>query len=118
VIALGQHQLTLPAPAGRALDTGATVQLCIRPETLTITSQGMPVAPGVHSRGMHSIGLDGCITRSAFLGHVMRYWLCIDDREWIVDQASLDGTAEPLHGAVTMWLDPDRIHVIGGRLTY
>ena len=114
VIALGPHRLTLPAPAGRALDTDDTVQLCIRPETLTITSQGMPVALGVNSRGMHSIGLDGCITRSAFLGHVMRYWLCIDAQEWIVDQASPDGTAEPLRGAVTMWLNPDCIHVISG----
>jgi ABC-type Fe3+/spermidine/putrescine transport system ATPase subunit len=112
VIALGQHRLTLPAPAGCTLTTGDAVQLCIRPETLIITSRGMPVASGVNSRGMHSIGLDGCITRSAFLGHVMRYWLCIDNQEWIVDQASLDGTAEPLHGAVTMWLNPERMHVI------
>jgi hypothetical protein len=36
VMALGQYQVTIPLPVGRALDTGETVQLCIRPETLSI----------------------------------------------------------------------------------
>jgi ABC-type Fe3+/spermidine/putrescine transport system ATPase subunit len=67
VIALGQQRLTIPAPAGMALNAGDTVQLCIRPETLTITSPGTPAAPGAYSHTEHSIGLHGIITRSAFL---------------------------------------------------
>src|SRR5262249_49962054 len=40
--------------------------------------------------------------------------ILIDDREWIVDQTSLDGTAEPLRSAVPMRLNPEHIHLISG----
>jgi len=83
------------------------VQLCIRPETLTMSDEASdhPVHPG-------RIGFAGTIARQAFLGHVMRYWVQINGNEWIVDQPDPGATRQQRHGPVTVWLNPERIHVI------
>jgi hypothetical protein len=49
--------------------------------------------------------------RRAFLGDTMRYWVKVDDREWIVDQPDPGGSAT-LDGPVSLSLRPDRVHVI------
>ena len=53
----------------------------------------------------------GAIVRRAFLGDTMRYWVKVDDREWIVDQPDPGGSAT-LDGPVSLSLRPDRVHVI------
>jgi ABC-type Fe3+/spermidine/putrescine transport system ATPase subunit len=105
-VQLGEHCFSVPVadPVGQP---GNTVQLCIRPETLTI-SDDMSEQRAYPAR----IGLAGTITRQAFLGHLMRYWVRINGDEWIVDQADPGAALQQRHGPVTVWLNPERIHVI------
>jgi ABC-type Fe3+/spermidine/putrescine transport system ATPase subunit len=105
-VRLGEHCFSVPVarPSGQP---GDTVQLCIRPETLTISDDASD-HPGHPAR----IGLAGTITRQAFLGHVMRYWVQINGTEWIVDQPDPGATMNNGNGPVTVWLNPARIHVI------
>jgi hypothetical protein len=42
----------------------------------------------------------------------MRYWVQINGDEWIVDQSDPGTTMQQRHGPVTVWLNPERIHVI------
>jgi ABC-type Fe3+/spermidine/putrescine transport system ATPase subunit len=105
-VRLGAHCFDVPV-ASPALQSGATVQLCIRPETLTMSG-----AVSDHAGHPGRIGLAGTITRQAFLGHLMRYWVQINGDEWMVDQADPGAVPQQLHGAVTVWLNPERIHVI------
>ena len=105
-VRLGEQCFSVPVarPAGQP---GDTVQLCIRPETLTMSGEASdhPVHPG-------RIGLAGTIARQAFLGHVMRYWVQINGHEWIVDHPDPGAARQQHHGPVTVWLNPERIHVI------
>jgi ABC-type Fe3+/spermidine/putrescine transport system ATPase subunit len=102
----GEHHFSVPvtSPVGQP---GDTVQLCIRPETLTMSggASDQPVHPA-------RIGLAGTIARQAFLGHLMRYWVQINGDEWIVDQSDPGAAVQQHHGPVTVWLNPERIHVI------
>ena len=100
-VTFGSHQATVRRPDA-ALHTGQDVHLCVRPESFTIAPPGG--APG-------GISLSGTIARRAFLGDTMRYWVKVDDREWIVDQPDPGGSAA-LDGAVSLSLRPDRVHVI------
>ena len=106
-VKLREHCFSVPVanPAGHP---GDTVQLCIRPETLTMSDDvsDYPVHPA-------RIGLAGTLARQAFLGHVMRYWVQINGDEWIVDQADPGAARQSHNGPVTVWLNPERIHVIG-----
>jgi ABC-type Fe3+/spermidine/putrescine transport system ATPase subunit len=106
-VRLGEHCFSVPVVRS-AGQPGATVQLCIRPETLTMSDEASdhPVPPA-------RIGLAGTIARQAFLGHVMRYWVQINGAEWIVDQPDPGAAMQQRHGPVTVWLNPERIHVIG-----
>jgi hypothetical protein len=79
----------------------------IRPETLSISGAASDHA--VHQDG---IGLAGTIVRQAFLGHLRRYWVQINGDEWMVDYADPGAVPQQLHGLVTVWLNPARIHVI------
>jgi hypothetical protein len=83
------------------------VQLCIRPETLTMSGE-----TANHAAHPVRIGLPGTIVRQAFLGHLMRYWVQINGDEWMVDQADPGAVSQQFHGTVTVWLNPARIHVI------
>ena len=105
-VRLGEHCFSVPV-ARQAGQPGDTVQLCIRPETLSMSDDASdhPVPPA-------RIGLAGTIARQAFLGHLMRYWVQINGAEWIVDQPDPGAAMQQRHGPVTVWLNPERLHVI------
>ena len=105
-VRLGAHCFDVPV-VRPAAQPGDTVQLCIRPETLTMSE-----AMSDHTVHPARIGLAGTIVRQAFLGHLMRYWVQINGDEWMVDHADPGAVPQQLHGPVTVWLNPERIHVI------
>jgi ABC-type Fe3+/spermidine/putrescine transport system ATPase subunit len=100
-VRFGGHTAVVRQP-GTQLRTGQDVRLCVRPESFGIAAAG--VAAG-------GLGFSGTIVRRAFLGDTMRYWVRVDDREWIVDQPDPGGSAT-LDGPVSLSLRPDRIHII------
>jgi len=104
-IALGSQRASVRRPKDVALTAGQEVKLCLRPESFTI---GPATA---NPTGGQGIELSGTIVRRAFLGDTMRYWVKVDDREWIVDQPDPGGSAT-LDGAVSLSVRPDRVHVI------
>jgi ABC-type Fe3+/spermidine/putrescine transport system ATPase subunit len=101
-VTFGPHRATVRRPRDVTLASGQDIRLCVRPESFTIARAN---AAG------DGISLSGTIARRAFLGDTMRYWVKVDDREWIVDQPD-PGAAEPLDGAVSLALRPERVHVI------
>jgi len=100
-VIFGAHRAAVRRPADVALTPGQEVRLCVRPESFAIAAPG--AADG--------IALAGTIARRAFLGDTMRYWVRVDDREWIVDQPDPGGST-PFDGPVALSLRPDRVHVI------
>jgi ABC-type Fe3+/spermidine/putrescine transport system ATPase subunit len=99
-VAFGAYELGVPVPEGVRLRPGQEIRLCIRPETLGLAEDGAPGAV-----------VEGAVARRAFLGDRMRYWVDVDGREWIVDQAD-PGAARPFDGRVVLALRPDRVHLI------
>ncbi len=85
-----------------AAPVGSQVVLCIRPETIRI---------GQTAALNGAVNLQGTVTRSAFLGNVMRYWVDIQGAEWIVDQPD-PGSALAYDGQVVLAIQPERVHVI------
>jgi len=104
-IELGSQRATVRRPGDVTLAAGQDVKLCLRPESFTIGSTP------ANATGARGIELSGAIVRRAFLGDTMRYWVKVDDREWIVDQPDPGGSAT-LDGAVSLSVRPDRVHVI------
>ena len=104
VVAFGDHRATVRIPDGLSLTTGAALHLCIRPEALALR------APGSASEGL---AVSGQVARRAFLGDLMRYWVTVDGREWIVDQPD-PGASPPFAGPVAVSVRPDRVHLIAG----
>jgi iron(III) transport system ATP-binding protein/spermidine/putrescine transport system ATP-binding protein len=103
-ITLGSQHVSVRRPDGVAVAAGQEVKLCLRPESFAIGLGSNPnLGPG--------LALSGTIVRRAFLGDTMRYWVKVDDREWIVDQPDPGGSAT-LDGPVSLSLRPDRVHVI------
>jgi ABC-type Fe3+/spermidine/putrescine transport system ATPase subunit len=96
------HQVTLPVPDGVTLTSGSAVRLCVRPEALSLRRPGAPA---------DGLVVSGAVARSAFLGDLMRYWVVVDGREWIVDQMD-PGAASPFEGQVGVAVRPERIHLI------
>jgi ABC-type Fe3+/spermidine/putrescine transport system ATPase subunit len=103
VVSVGSANAPVRVPAGLALASGAQVRLCIRPESLQLR------APSAAADGQ--VMVPGTVARKAFLGDLMRYWVTVDGREWIVDQPD-PGAATPYDGAVQIAIRPERIHVI------
>jgi len=95
------YRLELPAPEGGA---AGEALLCIRPEAITISTE-----PGDPAR---YISLPGSVTRKAFLGHIMRYWVQVGQAEWIVDESDPGANPRPFDGAVYLLCDPHRVHLI------
>jgi len=102
VVSFGERSISVPIPAGTTLSAGASVKLCVRPEALGLAPRGA-AADGA--------ALPGTVVRKAFLGDLMRYWITVDGREWIVDQPD-PGAANDFDGQVTVAVKPERIHVI------
>ena len=100
-VAFGAHELRVGVPEGVRVAAGQDVRLCIRPETLELAGEGVAGATV----------LAATVARRSFLGDRMRYWVVIDGREWIVDQAD-PGASAPLDGPVALALRPERVHVI------
>jgi len=101
-VTFGPHRAAVRRPRETALSVGQDVRLCVRPESFTIAAAG--AVP-------NGITLSGSVARRAFLGDTMRYWVKVDDREWIVDQPD-SGAGAPLDGPVSLSLRPERVHVI------
>lgn len=85
-----------------AAQVGAQVLLCIRPEAIGILNT--PIADD-------AVNLPGTVSRSAFLGNIMRYWVQASGVEWIVDQSDPGGD-RAFHGEVVLTIKPERVHVI------
>jgi ABC-type Fe3+/spermidine/putrescine transport system ATPase subunit len=102
VVAFGERAVTVRKPAGLALSAGREVHLCVRPEALALRP------PSADPDGVR---LPGVVARRAFLGDLMRYWVTVDGREWIVDQPD-PGAAADFDGPVTIAVKPERIHII------
>jgi ABC-type Fe3+/spermidine/putrescine transport system ATPase subunit len=102
-VTFGPLRASVRRPADVALAHGQEVKLCVRPESFTI-------GPATAS-DQDGIQFAGAIVRRAFLGDTMRYWVKVEDREWIVDQPDPGGSAT-LDGPVSLSLRPDRVHVI------
>ena len=102
-VTVGTATAPVRVPEGESLAAGAAVRLCIRPESLALraTSAG----------GDGQVLVPGTVARRAFLGDLMRYWVDVDGREWIVDQPD-PGAAAHFDGAVQVAIRPERIHVI------
>ena len=98
VVAFGERSLAVRPPAGMTLAPGASVRVCVRPEAL-----------GLARRSPN--GLPGTVARRAFLGDLMRYWVTVDGREWIVDQPD-PGAGAPYEGDVSIEVRSDRVHLI------
>ncbi|HET7699951.1 MAG TPA: ABC transporter ATP-binding protein [Candidatus Limnocylindria bacterium] len=104
VVAFGERSLTVRVPAGVTAGTGAAVTLCVRPEALGLAARGSSPS---------GVALPGTVARKAFLGDLMRYWVAVDGREWIVDQPD-PGASPPLDGEVLVQVRPERVHLIAG----
>ncbi|HEV2011850.1 MAG TPA: ABC transporter ATP-binding protein [Candidatus Limnocylindria bacterium] len=102
-VSVGSADAPVRVPDGVSLTSGARVQLCIRPESLALR----PLSAGADGQVL----LPGRVARKAFLGDLMRYWVTVDGREWIVDQPD-PGAAASFDGAVQVAIRPERIHVI------
>ncbi len=102
VVALGQHAFAVRSPQGVALRNGQDVKVCVRPEALALRAP-LDAADG--------IVISGQVARRAFLGDLMRYWVNVDGREWMVDQPD-PGASAPLDGPVSITVRPERIHLI------
>jgi ABC-type Fe3+/spermidine/putrescine transport system ATPase subunit len=78
------------------------VLLSIRPETLSL---------GTAEAQAGSVALQGVVERRTFLGHLMRYTVRIGQHDWLVDQPD-PGRASLAEGAVTVLVNPRRVHII------
>ena len=103
LVAFGERSLTVRVPAGVTAAPGSGVTLCVRPEALALAPRGSSPAGAV---------LPGMVARKAFLGDLMRYWVTVDGREWIVDQPD-PGASPPFDGDVLVEVRPERVHLIG-----
>ena len=96
----GQQFAVQPPPRPIA---GDSVRLCIRPEAMTLDQA---------ARCAECVSLAGTIRRSAFLGSVTRYWISVEDQEWLVDTADSGAAGLADGGAVVISFHPRRVHII------
>ncbi len=107
-VSIGSTFAPVRVPPGTSVTNGAQVRLCIRPESLSLRSPS--------AAGDGQVMVPGTVARKAFLGDLMRYWVTVDGREWIVDQPD-PGAATPHDGAVQVAIRPERIHLIAETAT-
>jgi ABC-type Fe3+/spermidine/putrescine transport system ATPase subunit len=104
VVGFGERSLAVGIPPGLSLAAGSQVTLCVRPEAIGLAPRGP---------AQDRAAVPGVVARRAFLGDLMRYWITVDGREWIVDQAD-PGASIPYDGDVLLQVRPERVHVIAG----
>jgi ABC-type Fe3+/spermidine/putrescine transport system ATPase subunit len=97
-VQLGPHALELPWTGGTPVHEAL---LAIRPETLSLGE----------GRDDGRVALPGEVVRRTFLGHLMRYTVRVQDKEWLVDQPD-PGGAHLAEGSVTVLVNPRRVHVL------
>jgi iron(III) transport system ATP-binding protein len=102
VVELGGQRAEIPVHSGVAPRAGSAVRLCIRPEAVALHAAEGAVG---------GVVLRGTVARSAFLGDLMRYWVVVDGREWIVDRHD-PGAGAAFAGPVALQVRPERIHLI------
>ena len=102
VLALGEHALAVPLPGGVTLRDGDAVVACVRPEALDLAPR---------TATLDGPTFAGAVARKAFLGDLMRYWVTVDGREWLVDQPD-PGASRPFDGEVLVGVRPERVHLI------
>ncbi len=102
VVSFDERSITVGVPAGLDLSAGSQVKLCVRPEAIGLAPRG--ASPD-------GAAVPGTVARKAFLGDLMRYWVNVDGREWMVDQSD-PGASVPLEGEVLVHVRPERVHVI------
>jgi len=107
VVTFGSRAVAVRRPSGVELAAGREVRLCVRPEALALRPA---------SADSDGVRLPGVVARRAFLGDLMRYWVTVDGREWIVDQPD-PGAAPDFEGPVTVAVKPERIHLIADAQT-
>jgi ABC-type Fe3+/spermidine/putrescine transport system ATPase subunit len=86
---------------------GGEQLLSVRPECLRLEPAGTAVPDGM-------VAFPGEVLRRTFLGHLMRYTVRAADRDWLVDQPD-PGASTALDGAVSLVVDPNRVHVVEER---
>jgi ABC-type Fe3+/spermidine/putrescine transport system ATPase subunit len=102
VVSFGERSLRVPVPAGLTLAAGSEVRLCVRPEAIGLAPRGASI---------EGTALPGAVARKAFLGDLMRYWVNVDGREWMIDQPD-PGASTPFEGDVLVQVRPERVHVL------
>jgi ABC-type Fe3+/spermidine/putrescine transport system ATPase subunit len=90
-----------------SIRVGGEQLLSVRPESLRLVASGSSPGDGL-------VALPAEVVRRTFLGHLMRYTVTAEGREWLVDQPD-PGAGAPLEGAVTLLVDPARVHVVEER---
>jgi len=102
-VTVGTRTAPVRVPADLAVSAGDQVRLCVRPEALALRPAGVVRDD--------ELLVPGTVARRAFLGDLMRYWILVDGREWIVDQPD-PGAASALEGPVQVAVRPERIHLM------
>jgi ABC-type Fe3+/spermidine/putrescine transport system ATPase subunit len=103
VVALNDQRFAVLEHASEpAAHVGDQVLLCIRPEAIAIRNTPMED---------DAVNLPGTVSRCAFLGNIMRYWVQAGGVEWIVDQSDPGGDSA-FEGGVVLTIKPERVHVI------
>jgi ABC-type Fe3+/spermidine/putrescine transport system ATPase subunit len=79
------------------------VVLSVRPESLALSADP--------PTGSNLVALRGRVVRQSFLGSLMRYWVRIDNQDWVVDRPD-PGASETLEGEVYVAVNPRRAHLV------
>jgi len=89
---------------GDSVQIGDWVTLVLRPECISIEAKE-------YSQGDTWNAMKGKITKSSFLGRVMRYWVEVGQSRLIVDDSNPAYHGD-LQGQVRIILDPSKIHIL------
>jgi ABC-type Fe3+/spermidine/putrescine transport system ATPase subunit len=104
---VGSVNLFEGTKADGTVRVGGDQLLSVRPESLKLVPSGTSAPAGL-------VALPAEVVRRTFLGHLMRYTVRAEGREWLVDEPD-PGAGSPLDGAVTLLVDPSRVHVVEER---
>jgi ABC-type Fe3+/spermidine/putrescine transport system ATPase subunit len=94
-----------------SVSKGEMINLVIRPECISLTNDDNTLSETDRVNGLGWNIMNGEIITSSFLGHMIRYWVKVGDREFTVDDSnpSLNGR---LQGKVSIEFDKNKIHIL------